>query len=407
MGGPFSFMTLPFLDLTAPDFSTRSTEVLDARSISWCARTPYGLAVLRHREAGELLRDKRLRQGSYAWPDLQDLKGPFARFWKASVISQEGDTHKRLRRLALAALTPDFVLSLKPAFRRIATELVEDLAGQTTLEFMADFSERFAGRAITELLALPVDDAKQIGSDASALGLAMGVGSKRHEPVFNAACERLMGVAQGLIDRARQGQDQTSFVARLTTKAAQMGDVSDQELLDLIVISIFGGVDTTRAQLGFAVNQFIAHPDQWALLRSEPSLIPQAIEEVIRTQPTTTWATREAVVDFSYKSVDVRAGETLHILVHATGTDPAIAPNFQFDIRQRRTSHFGFGGGAHHCLGQLVARTDMAEALRVLTERIKHLAWNGQPAWLPDSGNTSPAMLPIEIEWARENVGEN
>ena len=93
-------MQLPFLDLASPDFSTRSQVVRDARSKNWCARTPYGLAVLRHREVGLLLRDRRLRQGSHSWPDTNDLQGSFAQFWKRSVIGQEGDLHKSLRRLA-------------------------------------------------------------------------------------------------------------------------------------------------------------------------------------------------------------------------------------------------------------------------------------------------------------------
>ena len=83
---------LPYLDLTAADFSTRGTEVLAARTRYWCARTPFGIAVLRHRQAGQLLRDRRLRQGSHAWPKYMGLEGSFSEFWTNSVIGQEGDT---------------------------------------------------------------------------------------------------------------------------------------------------------------------------------------------------------------------------------------------------------------------------------------------------------------------------
>ena len=109
--------------MAAPGFSTRSQAVCDARAKSWCARTPYGLAVLRHREVGQLLRDRRLRQGSYAWPDINGLSGSFAEFWKRSIISREGEVHKTLRSLAVPSLSQDFVESLRPEFDRIADRL--------------------------------------------------------------------------------------------------------------------------------------------------------------------------------------------------------------------------------------------------------------------------------------------
>ena len=142
---------------------------------------------------------------------------------------------------------------------------------------------------------------------------------------------------------------------------------------------------------------FAQHPGQWDLIRDDARLIPQAIEEIIRARPTTTWATREAVKDFDHNGVSINAGETVHILVHATGTDPAVSPDWSFDITAQRKMHFGFGGGAHHCLGQLVARTDMAAALRVLASRFRRPEFAGDPEWLPDSGNTSPSRLPLHF----------
>ena len=384
----------PFLDLSKPGFSTKGPEVMAARRASWCARTPFGLAVLRHREAGQLLRDRRLRQGSYAWPDTMGLAGSFAAFWKRSVISQEGQVHKAQRRLAQAALSPEFIASLVPDFDRSARDLIAKLQARDSCEFIHDFTEPFAGRAIATLLGLPATQATAIARDAAALGLAMGLDCKAHEPVFNAACDRLTGLARDLIARARDGRDRGGFVARLVASARD-APVPDQVLLDLVVISIFGGVDTTRAQLGFAMALFADHPDQWRMLRADPTLVPQAIEEVIRAWPTTTWSTREAVASFDFGGVRIGKGETLHMLVHATATDPRVAPDWRFDISARRKMHFGFGGGAHHCLGQLVARTDMACALDALAATFDTVGYAGTPEWLPDSGNTSPKRLPL------------
>ncbi len=390
---------IPFLDLTAPDFSTRSDAVREARRRHWCAQTPFGFAVLRHKAAGQILRDRRFRQGSYAWPDTQNLNGSFADFWKRSIISIEGADHKAQRQIALTALSMDFVNGLRPEFTRIAEELITDLENRRDFDFVADFTEPFAGRAITTLLGLPDDQAATIAKDATSLGLAMGVGSKQYEGIFNPACDRLFDVADALLGRA-QGGDDTAYVGRMWGAACAIGHTDQQVLRDLIVISIFGGVDTTRAQLGFAVRLFMDHPAQWQALRANPDLTAQAIEEVIRHNPTTTWATREAVEDLVFEGIAIPKGTTVHVLVHATATDPLVDASGGFDISKRRKSHFGFGGGAHHCLGQLVARTDMACALNVMVRHWCSFHWAGEPEWAPDSGNTAPVTMPVSAVWA-------
>lgn len=382
---------LPFLDLTDPGFSTRSPAVQNARSTHWCARTPFGLAVLRHKQAGLVLRDRRFRQGSHDWPRKVQLAGAFADFWKRSIISQEGDLHKQQRRAAQQALSEDFILGLCDEFDRIAEDLVGNLP--VTFDFVASFSEPFAGRAIASILGLPAHQAATLARDASTLGLAMGVDAKQHETAVNGATDRLMDLADHLLKHGKPDR----FVARLQRAAHALGIDDRQTLLDLVVISIFGGVDTTRAQLAFAVALFIEAPAHWQRLRTEPDQVPRAIDEVIRTRPTTTWATREATENISIEGVDIRAGETLHVLVNSTGTDPGAGHDGAFDPFVRRKVHFGFGGGAHHCLGQFMAKNDMACALRVLTRHVQRFEWAGTPDYLPDSGNTSPRTLPVRI----------
>jgi len=238
---------LPFLDLTAPDFSTRGPEVLAARDAHALARTPFGFAVLRYHAAGRLLRDRRCRQGSHNWPDKVALCGSFAEFWRRSIISLEGPAHKTQRHIVQAALAEDVILSMRPAFKAIAAELLNDLSAE--FDFVARFSEPFAGRVIAHLMGLPLSEAAALGRDASTLGLAMGVAAKTHEAEVNAATDRLMARAMAMLEDPPAG----SFAARLLQPAHRLGATDRQVLADLIVISIFGGVDTTRAQLDFFI----------------------------------------------------------------------------------------------------------------------------------------------------------
>lgn len=389
---------LPYLDLADPEFSTRGPEVLAARDENWCARTPYGLAVLRYREVGRILRDRRFRQGSHAWPDTVGIEGAFADFWRQSVIGQEGEAHRRLRALAVPALSEDYVLSLRPEFERIAEDLCAGLRQTRSCEFQSAFCEPFAGQAITTLLGLARERWPEVAHDASDLGLAMGIEAKRHEARFNAACERLFGLADQLVRRVRRGEDEGSYVARMVAEFDRNGDCTHEELLNTIVISIFGGVDTTRALLGLGLSLFIENPGQWQCLREDAGLIPAAVEEFIRARPTTTWATRETVEDVEMNGQTIEKGTVLHLLVHASARDPQICEAPAFDITARRRRHFGFGGGAHHCIGHFVARTDIAAALGALRRTFRTVAYDGTPEWLPDSGNTGARRLPIRYE---------
>ena len=286
---------------------------------------------------------------------------------------------------------------MKPAFDGAAEKLADQLSRQRTCEFMEDFSIPFAGLANCILLNVADERWEQISHDASDLGLAMGVKAKEFEPIFNAACDRLMGLADELIERAKSGEDKSGYVARLLKNFNEIGTLDHQALKDMIVISIFGGVDTTRSQLGFAIALFIKHPAEWQKLREDLSLVDNAVQEIIRAWPTTTWASREAVCDFEFEGVEFERGTTLHMLVHSSARDPAICDEPKFNISKQRKIHFGFGGGAHHCIGHLMARTDMASALVALAKRFSGFEFDGEPEYLPDSGNTSPVKLPIKL----------
>ncbi len=389
---------LAFLDFSRADFSTKSQVVRDAREKHWCARTPLGLAILSYEHVGRFLRDRRLRQGSYSWPNSQNATGSFAEFWQRSLISLEGPQHKKVRALAIKALSNDFVLTLRSQFNIIAQNLCGILRQKSSCEFQSEFSMPFSGQAICTLLGLPAERWPSVARDASILGLAMGLNYKTHEVKINAACDRLSELAVELISNAKVAPNTSDLVGRLVTYWDQFEGISYQDLIDLIVIVIFGGVDTTRSQLGFLMALFARYPTQWQDLRIDPSLVPNAVEEAIRAWPTTTWATREIIESFEFDGILFAKGVTVHLLVHSSAKDPALGNLPEFDIHLQQRRHHGFGGGAHHCLGHFVARTDMASAVRAIANTFKSFSIGGTPVYLPDSGNTSPQILPLSYE---------
>jgi cytochrome P450 len=386
---------VPFLDVADPAFSVNSAQVRQARQAGWYARTSYGLAVLRHDQVARLIRHPDLRQGSRLWPAHHGVtSGPFADWFASWVLNKEGEEHHRLRRALNPAFSRRIIDRLRPRFDALAEELAGSFAPRGECEFMAEFAEPFAARVIAILLGIPEGDWPAIAARSKTIGLAMGVRIGEHLPRIEAALSALYGYADELIaDRRASPRD--DFVTCLACPPADEERLTTAELRDSLVLLIFGGFDTTRNQLGLAVQAFIEHPGQWRLLGDRPELGPAAVEEVMRISPTTTWVTREAVAGFTFDGLDIPAGATIHLFCAAAGTDPR-AGDADFDITAAgRPAHFGFGGGIHYCLGHLVARADMVAALTVLPRRLRGLRPAGEAAWLPDSGNTGPVRLPI------------
>jgi cytochrome P450 len=392
---------VPFFDIADPAFSVTSAQVRRAREAGWYARTSYGLAVLRYDQVSRLIRHPDLRQGSRLWPAHHGIiSGPFADWWASWVLNMEGEEHHRLRRLLNPAFSRRIVEPLRPRFSALAAELVDGFAEPGRCEFMAGFAEPYAARVIAILLGLPEEEWPTIAAESAAVGLAMGVRIREHLPRIEAALAALYRYADALIaDRQRSPRD--DFVTCLV-QAGEAG-LTAAELRDSLVLLIFGGFDTTRNQLGLAMQAFLDHPAQWRLLAERPELGPAAVEEVMRIRPTTTWVTREATADFTFDGLAIRAGTTVHLFCESAGTDPGGAGDAGpgaslagFDITAgERRPHFGFGGGIHYCLGHYVARTDMCEALTVLARRLREPRADGEAAWLPDSGNTGPVRLPV------------
>ncbi|MEM6620138.1 MAG: cytochrome P450, partial [Pseudomonadota bacterium] len=129
----------PYLDIADPEYSVRSPEVRAARDASWYARTPYGLAILRHTEMGQLLVHNSLRQGSHAWPELNGVShGLFAEWWGSTILVTEGDSHHRLRRFVNPAFSPKAVRAMMPEFERITNDLMAGFMERGTCDFMAE-----------------------------------------------------------------------------------------------------------------------------------------------------------------------------------------------------------------------------------------------------------------------------
>lgn len=392
---PVPLDEVPHFDVSDPEFSLTSAEVHDARERSWYATTPYGIAVLRYAEMNKLLKSRQLRQGSIAWPAHNGVtEGPFAQWWASWLLNKEGEEHRRLRRLMTPAFTQQLIAGQVPRFQALAGELVDAFAEPDRCEFMTEFAEPYSARVTAIMLGTPEEDWRILAKEATTIGLAMAVTLKDDLTEIEAALARLYAYCDAQIADRRKTPREDFVTAFVNAADPEDGRLSDEELRDGLTMLIFAAFDTTRNQLGLAMQTFLASPDQWRLLAERPDLGGKAVEEIMRLNPTTRWVTREVVEDFEYEGVELKAGTTVHLYAEAAGTDPRVyTPGL--DITAERKPHFGFGGGLHYCLGHFVARADMSEALPLLARRMVDPHELPGATWLPDSGNTGPITLPI------------
>lgn len=389
----------PYFNISDPSFAMHSDELRTARDNSWYARTNYGFAILRYAEVTELLKSPQLSQGSAQWPDHHGVTtGSFHDWWTKNLLVLEGDSHHRIRRLLNPAFSPTMAKNLEPAFLELAKELVANFADKGEVEFVSEFSEPYATRALCIMLDLPHSDWEFIAHHANIIGFGLSVQIQEKIDEVNASVDALYEYVEKLIQErtANPGQD---IISRLIVHTESGDKLTGDELRNALVTMLFGGMDTTRNQLGLIMRVFIDNPEQWELLAKDPELGRPAMEEAMRVAPTTTWVTREAIEDFEFQGLQIKGGTTVHLLTYSAGTDPAVFPGDEIDVTaDDRQPHHTFGGGVHHCLGHYIARADMSVALPVLAANMKNMRAGEGAIWLPDSGNTGPLKMPIIFE---------
>jgi cytochrome P450 len=386
------------LDVLAPGFRVDSEPVRAAAALHWYATTPLGPAVLRHADCVALLRDRRLHQGSSEHLAAQGIStGPVAEMWRGSVLCADGDRHTRLRRLVGRAFTPGAVDRIRPAMRGLVHELVDGFAADGQCEFMTAFANRYPPRVMFDLLGLGPEDHEAFLGYGEAFSHLLSFSVAEHEAEITAA---LFGLYEA-VDRLaahRRHRPTDDLLSRLVTVTDGDDRFTPQELRSMVVMLIFGGLDTTRNQLGYAVVTFSQHLDKWKLLAQRPELADPAVEEILRVNSAIPIIWRVAAEDFTYKDLDITAGTRLWMMVATAHQDEAVYGSREFDITAERPAQIGFGGGPHYCLGAALARAELAEALPILAARLPHIEIAGSVTYRPElEGIMGPLCLPIRF----------
>ena len=373
-------------------------------SESWLARTEIGYTVLTYESVVAVLRDKRWHSATGLVAELQGITNPeFLNKRRVSILSAEGDTHVRLRRLAAPAFSPRSADRLRPFMREVVNSLVDPIALNGRAEVVRDICEPYPIPIICELLGAPKEDWQLFSRLASdVLRIFSPTLSEEFEIVMAAQDELDVYTRRLIAQRRDKPADDllTDLIA-----AEESGDkLSEEELVMLVEAVIIGGTDTTRNQLGLALALFAEHPDQWELLANDPTLAPRAVEEVMRYAGAVGGTIRFASEDIELNGVLFPKGTFMTTSMSTGNFDTNVFPTPDtFDITREPVGQpqLSFGAGIHYCLGASLARAELQESFSVLAQRMPHLALDGDVVFKPTGvAIFGPAVLPVRFTTA-------
>ncbi|OBQ53645.1 cytochrome [Streptomyces sp. H-KF8] len=391
---------VPFLNIIDPGFDFGAPEVMAAQAESWYADSPMGLLVLRYAEAQELLRDRRLDHNGRGYMEQNGVfDGPIYDWFVPMINNHDGEDHRRLRGLVSKAFTPRMISELRPFIRAEAERMAEEMASAGSCDFVESFADPLPLAVMCRMLGVPREDYDTFRLWTNDIGLVF---SMIHGGDIVARVERAVVGLNGYIsslmeDKAKNPGD--DLISTLVAAQREEGQVSEDELRNLLVTLVFAAHDTTCHQLSNAMVVFAEHPEQWNLLAERPELAPQAIEEIIRWSPSTPIIYRCAAEDFDYGGLRVAKGTFMTMCAQTAQRDPRVFEDGgSFDITTGSTAPpLLFGAGLHYCLGAPLARAEMADALSALVRRLGPPSVVGPVSWRPPTGIHGPEQLPLRF----------
>ena len=395
-------MDLPFIDLLSVEYEADPYAAFRAaRQRSWLARAGAGYAVLTNDDAKAIMRHPDFRVSfAYVDPDVSEYLHERS---KSGLMAAGPERHRRLRGIAVRALRPRIMDSLREPMGEIIGSLLDGVADQGHCDIVKDLTDPYPAQVMMPILGVPSQDVARIdkwSTDSVAIFDVARLHAQAAQ--IEASGREFEAYTRELIAARRSdlGPDLISELIRVEEEGDET--ISESELVMLVMSLIPAALDTTRGQLGFTLESLVRSPGQWAALVADPSLATRAVEEGLRYAPAISGIMHQAVRDTSHNGFEFPAGSMVGVYPRSVNRDPAAFDDPDtFDItRKSGGSHYTFGFGAHACLGAQLARIEMAEALGVLARRISSWELVGEVTHMPMSSNGNRTSLPVTFTTA-------
>ncbi|MEH7402716.1 cytochrome P450 [Gottfriedia acidiceleris] len=333
-----------------------------------------GWLVTGYREAEIMLKDPRfIKEANKVTPTEQIPESvmPAIAINRKMMLFRDAPDHTRLRNLVNKAFSPRMVENLRTSVNEIADYLIANMKGKFTHELIRDFSYLLPVFVITDLLGVPKEDRDLFRNWSDAFIKFID---------FNTTMEDLELVSKDILDASnyfrnliskRRIEPKEDLISNLIV-AEESGDkLSEDEMIASCLLLLIAGHETTVNLITNGYYLLLKHPEQFELLKNDLTLIPSAIEEILRYESPVIFTSRWAREDFEFAGNSIKKGDYFMVSLGGANYDPTVTTNPEiFDITRKNIKHLSFSSGPHFCLGAPLARLEGQIAIEKL---IRHL----------------------------------
>ena len=332
-------------------------------------------------------------------PEQQQALLEISEFESRYVSRSDGEQHERLRNVSHRAFTPRRIAIMEEKLEGYTEDLLNGLPADEPIDFRERFAYRLPMLAITEMLGVPADRREEIHLWSNQLARNRGGDQPDAVMAAHAAMSDFRDYVEQTVVPARREDPGTDLVSALL-EAEGSERLTGPEMTSTFVVLLFAGHETTTNLIAIGLRELLRDGEQWQRLLDDPSLIPGAVEELLRWVTPVQWISRIATVDQEIGDVEVRRGDAVQLVLAAANRDPAVFADPEvLDVgRADAREHLALGFGPHFCLGNALARLEARLALEALVRRYPDVRLAGDPeAWTGNAMLRTITDLPVEM----------
>ncbi len=326
---------------------------------------------------------------------------PIIEVMSRQMLFRDPPAHTRLRTLCAAAFTPARVAVLREHIQEIADSLIDRFIGKGKADIVADLAAPMPAIVTAEMLGVPVSDHEKLKQ--WSIDFAEILGNFQHQP------DRVARVGNSVREmtdyfRAAIRQQETDphegLVNSLVQAQVDGNRLTEEEIIANSILTMIGGQETSTNLISSGLLTLLRHPEQMRLLLDDPSLIPSAVEELLRFESPIQHTARVAPEDFVLGGKLIRRGQSVVAVLAAGNRDPERFPNPDLlDVTRGDKGHLAFGWAAHFCFGAPLARIEGQIAFGTLLRRLKNLKLASEDFfWRENFGLRGLSSLPVRFE---------
>lgn len=336
-------------------------------------------AVSRYDDVIYILRNPQIFSAATVYATMTGDLNPFPPQAPA-LVSTDPPDHTRLRKLVNRAFTPRRVASLELHIREVVRQLLERMAAQSACDLIRDFAAPLPGIIIAELMGVEPErrgDFKRWAEDIVRGCGGAGIPQEEHGKIRQSLTDFRTYLQAAIASYRRRPGD--NLLSDLVRAEEENQTLTAEEIMSLAILVQLGGNETTTDLLGNAVLALFQHPQEFAKVQADLTLVSQLAEEAVRYEAPVQWLMRQTTQETELAGTKLPAGAIVMALFGSANRDERKFPDpDRFDISRNTEGHVGFGFGIHFCLGAQLARLIARVALEELLRRFPRLSWRDE-----------------------------